>query len=92
LHGWSADAIPPDLVDVPGGLEYSAACDARGPEERSICHVHSSSAADDLWWFGAECNHISDLKPDDRHHADEAQRLGIAQTYRTPAEVFTRWE
>jgi hypothetical protein len=91
LNGWAADAIPPGLVHVAGGLDYSAACDQTGPEDRSICHVPSgSSHAADIWWLGASCNHITDIIPDDREHAAKAQQLGIAQEYRDVAEVYAR--
>lgn len=90
LYGWDAKAIPADLVDVPGGLDYSAACDDNGPEDRSICHVPTESTHDDLWWLGTRCNRIGDLIPDDKQHADRAQQLGIAQRYRGADELYAR--
>ena len=89
LHGWHADAVPTSVVDVPGGLDYAAACDDSGPEEWSICHVREA-AADDLWWFGTRCNRLCDLVPDDEQHAEKARRFGIRQIYRDPEEVFSR--
>ncbi len=91
LYGWNAKAIPADLVDVPGGLDYSAPCNQSGPEDRSICHVPTQSTHDDdLWWLGTRCNRITDLIPDNEQHAAKAQRLGIAQQYRSAGEIFTR--
>lgn len=90
LYGWTAKAIPAGLVDVPGGLDYSAECDEGGPEDRSICHVAEASKHDDLWWLGTNCDRITDLIPDDGEHATEARRRGIAQTYRDVGELFGR--
>ena len=91
LSGWAAQAIPPSLVDVPGGLDYSAACDQRGPEDRSICHVPTGLAHHpDMWWLGTTCNRITDLIPDDEKHAEMARQLGIAQEYRDVCELYAR--
>jgi len=90
LYGWEAKAIPASLVDVPGGLDYSAPCDQNGPEDRSICHVPTGATHGDLWWLGTRCNRITDLIPDDKRHAARAQRLGITQIYRSVGELFTR--
>ncbi|WP_343528585.1 hypothetical protein [Sphingomonas sp.] len=89
LYGYEADAIPPDVVSVPGGLDYAAPCDQRGPESRSICHVRGNTHHhDDLWWVGTVCNGLTDLVPDDAKHAAEAQRLGIRQTYRDAKTLY----
>ena len=88
LYGFEADAVPPDLVSVPGGLDYAAPCDEHGPESRSICHVGRCARHDDLWWVGTVCNRISDLIPDDAKHAQEAQRLGIRQSYRDAQTLY----
>lgn len=84
LFGYSADAMPPDLLRTHGGVDYAKACDERGPENRSICHVHSGNfeAHDDSWWIGTAFDQIEDLIPDDVGHAAEARRLGIDQVYR----------
>ena len=89
LCGWDAKAIPASLVDVPGGLDYSAPCDHTGPEDRSICHVPTATH-DDLWWLGIRCHRIGDLIPDNKQHAASAQRLGITQEYRGVGELFAR--
>jgi hypothetical protein len=34
------------------------------------------------------CNRISDLIPDDAKHAQEAQRLGIRQSYRDAQTLY----
>jgi hypothetical protein len=88
LYGYKADAIPADLFDVPGGLDYAAPCDERGPESRSVCHVADDRPHDDLWWLGRECNRISDLIPDDTKHAAAAQRIGVRQTYRDAEALY----
>ncbi|GAA0671739.1 hypothetical protein FHT00_001846 [Sphingomonas insulae] len=87
LFGYSAGAIPPGLLRTHGGVDYAEACDDRGPEDRSICHVHSGSVehVDDAWWIGTTCDQITDLVPDDIGHATEARRLGIDQVYRDEA-------
>lgn len=87
LYGYEADAIPAGLLSVPGGLDYAAPCDEHGPESRAICHVRNAHH-DDLWWVGIVCNRIGDLIPDDAAHAQEAQRLGIRQTYRDAQTVY----
>lgn len=70
------------VVARPG--DYAQACDHRGPEDRSICHVHRGAfeSKDDAWWIGTSCDEIGDLVPDDPSHAAEARRLGIEQVYR----------
>lgn len=84
LFGYAADAIPPGLLRTHGGVDYAQACDDRGPEDRSICHVHRGNIErhDDSWWIGTACDEIEDLIPDDVGHATAARRLGIDQTYR----------
>ena len=86
IFGYSAEAIPPGLLRTHGGVDYAQACDDRGPEDRSICHVHVHSGNverhDDAWWLGTVCDEIGDLIPDDVGHATEARRLGIDQVYR----------
>ena len=88
LYGYRADAIPANLLGVPGGLDYAAPCDERGPESTSICHVADNRQHDDLWWLGTECNRITDLIPDNVEHAAEAQRLGVRQIYRDVETVY----
>ncbi len=89
LFGWSADALPPGLMEVHGGLDYAQPCDESGPEERSVCHVGDRARGhDDRWWVGFSCNQLADLVPDDPAHTREAQRLGIEQTYRDAEYVF----
>lgn len=84
LFGYSADAMPPGLLRTHGGVDYAEACDNRGPEDRSICHVRSGNveAHDDSWWIGTAFDGIKDLIPEDDGHANEARRLGIDQVYR----------
>lgn len=88
LYGYEADAIPSDVVSVPGGLDYAEPCDHNGEESRSICHVRRGTRDDDLWWVGTVCNRLTDLVPDDAKHAAEAQRLGVKQTYRSAEALY----
>ncbi len=88
LYGYEVDAVPAGLLSVPGGLDYAAPCDERGPESRSICHVRGSARHDDLWWVGIVCDRIGDLIPDNADHAREAQRLGIRQVYRDATTLY----
>ena len=84
LFAYSAAAIPPGMLRTHGGIDYAQACDSPGPEDRSICHVHSGSVEshDDAWWIGTFCDKIGDLIPDDVSHAAEARRHGIDQVYK----------
>lgn len=84
LFGYSANAMPTGMLRAHGGVEYAQACDSRGPEDRSICHVHSGNVEthDDSWWIGTAFDRIEDLIPDDVGHAANARRLGIDQVYR----------
>jgi hypothetical protein len=85
LAGFEADAIAASTgVGVHGGLTYSRACDARGPEELRVCHVRSGDLAD-LWWLGFACNLPSDFVST-RDKADD-ERSG-SKTYRTEGYVF----
>jgi hypothetical protein len=85
LAGFEADAIAASAgVGVHGGLTYSRACDARGPEELRVCRVRASDAAD-LWWLGFACNLPSDFLPTRDSANDER---GGSKTYRTEGYVF----
>lgn len=89
LYGYEVDAVPAGSLSVPGGLDYAAPCDERGPESRSICHVRGNILHhDDIWWVGIVCDRIGDLIPDDADHAREAQRLGIRQVYRDATTLY----
>jgi hypothetical protein len=56
LHGkpFSDEAV---CVEVHGGLTYANRCKGH------ICHVPKPGAPDDVWWFGFDCGHASDLSP-----------------------------
>ncbi|MBJ6121949.1 hypothetical protein [Sphingomonas mollis] len=92
LAGWTAEAVPPQQVRAHGGLDYARACDERGPEAVSICHVKPdvAGAHDTAWWFGFSCDQPDDLVPDHAAHAAEARQLGVAQTYRNAEYVLDR--
>lgn len=67
-------------IGIHGGLDYSAECEQRESEDRSVCHVvkrtvaddfkhrvHANAAADrhdDAWWFGFSCDQRTDIVPD----------------------------
>lgn len=53
---------PESILDVHGGVTYSDGC-ATGPEESSICHVPFDGRPDNIWWFGWDACHSSDLVP-----------------------------
>lgn len=55
-HGTSYGDLPQE-VWVHGGLTYSAEC--RG----DICHVPEPGRPHEVWWFGFDCSHFSDLAP-----------------------------
>jgi hypothetical protein len=59
LHGQDYEA--PD-VGVHGGLTFAAPCD--GDEENGICHVPDAGEPDDVWWFGFDCSHAWDFRPE----------------------------
>ncbi len=85
LAGFEPDAIAASTgVGVHSGLTYARACEERGPEEVSVCHVRASDAVD-LWWFGFACNLPTDFVPR-RDKADD-ERSG-SKTYRTEGYVF----
>jgi hypothetical protein len=76
LAGYRYDAVPSGIRAVPHrGMHYSAACDRRGPEGISICHIevvaqrraapsldHAPHGAD-AWWFGFDTDHPGDFVP-----------------------------
>jgi hypothetical protein len=48
---------PGDIIEVHGGLTYSDKC------QGDICHVPKPGESDDVWWFGFDCAHSSDIIP-----------------------------
>lgn len=40
-----------------GGLTYANKCG------HNVCHVPKPGQPDDVWWFGFDCGHLSDLSP-----------------------------
>jgi hypothetical protein len=70
-------------------------------EARRICHVSSGYVRhgtvehatdyrvqrDDAWWFGFECNHVYDVVPDDRSHANGFLAAETGAVYRDEAYV-----
>lgn len=77
LHGAGWDDL--DLW-AHGGVNYSAPCtDSDEPAREQICHVPTETH-DDLWWFGFDCAHHTDLVP------------GIVAAFTEPEfqELFTR--
>lgn len=60
LHGKPYNKVD---VEVHGGLTFSDACNPAETPERGICHVPDEGEADDVWWFGFDCNHAWDDSP-----------------------------
>ena len=90
LYRYDFSAIPID-IEVHGGISYSAACDESGPPEISICHVHHDREhGGNVWWFGFECNQITDLVPAEMSDpvTDSALVHGIQPVYRDEEYVF----
>lgn len=50
---------PQAVIDVHGGLTYSAFCD----KGDAICHVPLNGRAENVFWFGFDCAHSGDLTP-----------------------------
>jgi hypothetical protein len=50
---------PQTLIQVHGGLTYSAGCQ----EDTEICHVPAEGRSGHVWWFGFDCAHYGDLIP-----------------------------
>lgn len=57
------DHNPDHLVDVHGGLTYSAHCQSSDDPARGICHVPAPGRPENVWWFGFDCAHYGDLVP-----------------------------
>jgi hypothetical protein len=55
-HGKRYDDVD---VSVHGGLTYADHCMENGP----ICHVPAPGEPDDLYWFGWDAAHYTDLSP-----------------------------
>lgn len=75
LFGYAHEAVPDAFgLHVHGGLTYSSLCEAMAPEPISVCHVPTSpakpqlllaprSVEEEVWWFGFDSNHETDLVP-----------------------------
>ncbi len=63
LHGVPAGDV--ELL-AHGGVNFSDRCmeDDR-PQHERVCHVPAPGESDDVWWFGFDCNHLSDFAPGD---------------------------
>lgn len=94
LYGYEWSAIPADLdIDVHGGISYSAACDRSGPEATSVCHTPiggSHGPGAEIWWFGFECDQVTDLVPSLMKNDARDSRLadGVRREYRDEAYVY----
>ncbi len=51
-------------ISVHGGLTYSGACSPGATEAEGICHLPSRGEPDDVHWFGFDCSHFQDLRPE----------------------------
>ncbi|UAJ11058.1 hypothetical protein [Polymorphobacter megasporae] len=64
LFGYEADALPRDAaLIVHGGVSYAQACEHRRPIARSVWRRPPTPDAPPAWWFGFECDQISDEVP-----------------------------
>jgi len=54
---------PDSLVDVHGGLTYSAGCQEHVDPAKGICHVPEPGRPDDVFWYGFDCAHAGDVLP-----------------------------
>ncbi len=51
------------MVEVHGGLTYSAFCQEHGDEASAICHVAGPGRPEPVWWFGFDAGHSGDFSP-----------------------------
>lgn len=51
------------VLDVHGGITFTAFCDEAHGEGRGICHIPAPGEPDRVWWFGFDCAHYNDLSP-----------------------------
>jgi hypothetical protein len=58
-HGKDCGEID-DAIDVHGGLTFAAKCHGH------ICHVPEPGEPDDVWWFGFDCAHAYDMRPESK--------------------------
>lgn len=58
-------------ADVHGGLTFAASCNDDGPIEHAVCHVPEPGQPADVWWFGFDCGHYTDIFPAYRTHFPE---------------------
>lgn len=56
-------------IEVHGGLNYAAACSGH------ICHIPAEGEPDNVWWFGFDCAHASDLCPQMEMHRKAFKHL-----------------
>lgn len=54
---------PASLIEVHGGLNYASACSVTDDEATGVCHVPYPGRPGNVWWFGFDCSHSSDLSP-----------------------------
>lgn len=58
-------------INVHGGLTFSGECQKGDDPADGICHVPEHGEPDDVWWFGFDCAHASDLCPQMEMHRRE---------------------
>lgn len=97
LFGYAHEAVPDALgLHIHGGLTYASRCEAKVPEPISVCHTPSRPAKkpqlnlahrsidEDVWWFGFDTNHETDLVPMGQNRALRES----GQTYRDQHFVY----
>jgi hypothetical protein len=85
-QGWDDNAAPDNIIEVHGGLTYSAACQETDDESTGICHVPAPGHPDDVWWLGFDCAHSGDVTPASDARLMEIDRMPTrfpGDTYRT---------
>jgi hypothetical protein len=104
-HPWHGKEYSDDdvCVDVHGGLTFSESCqeipegvsiaeEMKGnpPEAVGICHIPGPGEPDNVWWFGFDTGHHTDLTPtmnksmrEWREQYNIEYKSGLGQTYKT---------
>lgn len=84
-----------DVIDVHGGLTFSARCQEGKDESVGICHIADEGEdEDDVWWLGFDCSHYQDLMPafETHHVAFNTLTRGVDDVYRNMVYVKTEVE
>lgn len=84
FHGKDYDEVG---LDAHGGLTFSDSCQASETEETGVCHVPGDGETDHVWWFGFDCAHAWDNRPQDfvneHKYGGGIWRVGADTSYKT---------